>query len=986
MTPSVADLSTLSRLLDEALELEPAEVHPWLAALPQEHQHLVPRLRGMLAEHLSGGRAEFMAGAPRLDGPAPAPRDTLAHPGDLVGPYRLVREVGQGGMGSVWLAERADGALKRQVALKLPRLAWGAGLADRMARERDIGALLEHPHIGRLYDAGVDALGRPYLALEYIDGQAIDSWCDAHDFSVRQRLTLLLQVVRAVAYAHGRLVVHRDLKPSNVLVTGDGQAHLLDFGIAKLLHEAGNAPLTQERSRVWTPHYASPEQIRGEAITVASDVYSLGVLLYVLLTGQLPHAQANRSLAEIEQATLDDEAPAASSRARDQATARALRGELDAILAKALQREPGRRYATADALAEDIERHLAGERVLAQPDSLGYRLHKLVRRHRVGVAATAAITLAVLGGAGASIVQARRATEAAERARVVKEFVVDVFRVNAPGGPANGELRQLPAEMLLERGGQLIETRFAGQPRLQAELYGVVGEIFADMGAKEPALDYSKRAVKALAAISAAHGEQGRAALLLARTMLSMGRVRDAEAQARRAILLLEGDPTHAPRAHVLLASVLQSVGKIDAALGELQKAESQLERAGAGPTVAGALAKDLRADILTVKGRFDEAMPLYLSAIEEAVAAEGPASPTATNLRYWLANTLRMFDRIDEAIPLRDAALATWRSLGRSGEIRAALSEAGFVLDMAFIRRQSFADAQATIERASQLLTTVGAGVSERAKANITVMLGLAHLLRGDVAGAAPMIERGVATLRPSVEAPWDQRSLALAQGFLALLAGRHAEADAFFRSMIESARVIYETSPWAAFDYALYATNLSMQGRFDEAEGLLRSLPKLEELQNGKGTGTYLENWIDFTYAQVRMDRGDPAAALKPELLAAARREEGSSFRRWTVGEAACAAGRRAEGLQLLQDGMAAHISLGPHPNDPILANIRAIAGLCALASGDRKLAVEYAALARAAFTAQPGVSPYFKRPAEKLDRLLRGGASAKTGTAPD
>src|SRR6185503_16576262 len=226
-----------------------------------------------------------------------------------------------------------------------PRLAWGAGLAERMACERDIGALLAHPNIARLYDAGVDASGRPYLALEYIDGQPLDAWCDSQALGVPERLRLFLQVARAVAYAHGRLVVHRDLKPSNVLVTADGQAHLLDFGIARLLHDAapGDLGLTQEQGRVLTPHYASPEQIQGEPITVASDVYSLGVLLYELLTAPLPFQ--------------------ASTRARDNGTARALRGEIDAILGRALKRVPASRYAGVDALVQDIERHLNGERV-----------------------------------------------------------------------------------------------------------------------------------------------------------------------------------------------------------------------------------------------------------------------------------------------------------------------------------------------------------------------------------------------------------------------------------------------------------------------------------------------------------------------------------------------------------------------------------------------------------------------------------------------
>ncbi len=268
---------------------------------------------------------------------------TLAQAGMLVGPYRLLREIGTGGMGAVWLAERADGMLKRRVALKLPRLAWDIpGLAGRMERERDILAELEHQNIARLYDAGVDAQGRPYLAMEYVEGRPLDVYCREHGLGVQERLGLFLQVARAVAHAHARLVVHRDLKPTNILVTSDGSVRLLDFGIAKLLEgevgreSANESLLTQLGGRALTPDYASPEQIRGQAITVAVDIYSLGVVLYELLTGERPYKVA--SAAMLEDAVVRLEAPLASSVAHDKARARELRGDLDTIVAKALKK------------------------------------------------------------------------------------------------------------------------------------------------------------------------------------------------------------------------------------------------------------------------------------------------------------------------------------------------------------------------------------------------------------------------------------------------------------------------------------------------------------------------------------------------------------------------------------------------------------------------------------------------------------------------
>ncbi len=282
---SPEEIAELSRLLDEALALEPAQRAAWLNALEQSRPLFARRLRSMLRQVDKGSGTTLLPSLANLSSD-----DAVATAGERVGPYRLLHEIGRGGMGSVWLAERADGAYRRRVALKLPRLAWAAGLGKRMARERDIGALLEHPNIARLYDAGVDEHGRPYIAMAYIDGQPLDVYCRDHALDLRARLKLFLEVTQAVAYAHGRLVLHRDLKPANVFVDAGGHVHLLDFGIAKLLDDTGaGADLTQEQGRVLTLNYASPEQIAGRPLGVTADVYALGVMLYELLTGALPY-------------------------------------------------------------------------------------------------------------------------------------------------------------------------------------------------------------------------------------------------------------------------------------------------------------------------------------------------------------------------------------------------------------------------------------------------------------------------------------------------------------------------------------------------------------------------------------------------------------------------------------------------------------------------------------------------------------------------
>ncbi len=362
---TMTDLPALSTLLDDALELDAPQRLAWLEALPAEHARLGPLLRQMLVENDSIEYGEFLKSLPPL-------RETVLdrsapRVGGRVGPWRLMREIGLGGMGRVWLAERADGQFRRQVALKLPLLAWDDGLMERMARERQISALMEHPGIARLYDAGLDDLGRPYLALEYIDGTPIDAWCDARDMAIPDRLRLVAQVAEALAYAHEHRVIHRDLKPSNVLVSSDGRAHLLDFGIARLLLDEtpGGAEPTRG-GRMMTPRYAAPEQILGEPGNCLSDVYSLGVLAFELLSGQMPYAPRRETFACWEEAVLRDGRTCASSMARNRADARALRGDIDAIIGKAICRLPGDRYSTVAAFAGDIANHLAGRRVLAR--------------------------------------------------------------------------------------------------------------------------------------------------------------------------------------------------------------------------------------------------------------------------------------------------------------------------------------------------------------------------------------------------------------------------------------------------------------------------------------------------------------------------------------------------------------------------------------------------------------------------------------------
>ena len=481
----------VSNLLDEALLL-PIEAHPqWLIDLPREHAHLKETLRSFLELHAQLDGEKYLEAGARLSKIELTPV-IQASPGDLIGSYRLLEEIGVGGMGSVWLAERADGEIKRRVALKLPRLVWASDLAERMSSERDILAALEHPNIARLYDAGVDQQGRPYLAMEYVEGRRITDYCDGLCMPLRERVELFLQVITAVQYAHAQLILHRDLKPANVLVNERGEVRLLDFGIAKIMVEpaTGVDDLGSTLAHPLTPKYASPEQLANQRLTLTSDVYSLGVMLYKLLTGSSPYRTRDDTRISLELAVMDGDIDAPGAALLDddcivrRATSRErlrrqLRGDLGAIVLKALRRNPLERYGSVEALGIDLQRWLADLPVTAVPPSRLDRARKFVLRNRWPVSVTAGAFLIVILAAAVAIWQAQQARQESLRAQATRDFLISLF------DNANPELRGGNGVTAVELMGEAVElaaSKLSGQPDVYQAVLESISNVWLRLG------------------------------------------------------------------------------------------------------------------------------------------------------------------------------------------------------------------------------------------------------------------------------------------------------------------------------------------------------------------------------------------------------------------------------------------------------------------------------------------------------------------------
>ncbi len=560
------------RLFEQWLDLDESTRADLLVRVRQEQPDVYTRISALIQADRAAEQASFMTGQIADAAKYTDDEDAPDRAGQQIGNWRLIRILGTGGMGQVWLAQRSDGLHQGQAAIKMLRVAISDGRANaRFAQEGRILARLVHPHIAMLLDAGVTATGERYLVIEYVDGERIDAWCDERRLGIDDRLALFLQVCSAVNYAHGNLVIHRDLKPSNILVLKNGDAKLLDFGIAKLLEvDADNASqLTGELGAALTPAYAAPEQINGGAITTATDVYALGAVLHLLLGGCGPYDTTStpmrlvRAVVETEPRRLSDlgDAETARSTASARGTtpdrlARALRDDLEVIVNKALKKNAAERYPNVQALADDVQKHLDHLPISARADSAAYRVGKFVRRHWIGVAAFTTVALAIVIGLTVAIWQANRAEREAARAVAVERFLLDMFeQARTDTQKAGLQVREATINSMLTAAAANVERSFASQPDIRDEVFETLSSLYSDSFTPDVAIDLARRRLAdATSAFGSNDARTVPAEIGLANALLTSGDDKEATALLSQAQALLDrdGDATSLIRARLL--------------------------------------------------------------------------------------------------------------------------------------------------------------------------------------------------------------------------------------------------------------------------------------------------------------------------------------------------------------------------------------------------------------------------------------------------
>lgn len=746
-----------------------------------------------------------------------------APPGEQrIGPYRIVSEIGRGGMGMVYLAERADGAFAQQVAIKVVRGLLDQDRVRRFRAERQILASLQHPNIARLVDGGTTEDGWPYLVMEYVEGVPLDDYANAQRLTLHDRLSLFLTVCDAVDYAHRHLIVHRDIKPSNILVAPNGTPKLLDFGIAKLIDsdDPDLSARTMTGMRLLTPDYASPEQVRGEPVTTAADVYALGVVLFELLTGRRPHTFRTLTAQEIERVVCETDAPSPST------VTAGLPADLDAIAGTALHKDRSRRYASVEALAADVRRFLDGHPIHARPATWRYRTRRFVSRHPWGVATAALFVLLLVGFSVLVSLQAARvarerdiAQQERDAAEQVSSFLVSLFEVSDPR-QSRGET--VTARELLERGAERVESDLVAQPRVQSRLMDTIGRVYRQLGLFDQAealLDnaLARREAQASGPDEAVAGTVAE----LAEVAREKGDYQRAETLLRRALDMrrqLHGDHHDAiASSRNALGLVLDLQGRYDEAEVLLREALAlwrELRPAG-DPQVAVAL--NNLGLLLRRMGRFDEARPMLQEALDIRRVAYGGNHPL-------LANSLMQMSQLEDQLGNLDEAE---RYARQSLDMRlATLGPDHPQVGLTYNNLASLAHDRREYDKAEEMYRAaldVGLKTGGRDHPETAVTLNnLASLLedRGNPADAEPMFREALA-IRVAALGP-DHPAVARGQHNLArvlVTLGKRSEAEGLVRQALATRqRTLGPAHAEIAASLALLARLRTETGHQDE------------------------------------------------------------------------------------------------------------------------------------------------------------------------